>query len=110
MNNSHYNITVLAIARCLHVNLDRRTIKWKQYGDEVFNVNEEADNQTASPVKIPSKLKAVIKFGYDEGIRSRLALQNLNFKSWIKGVLTHTQAHFRHPSLGTTIEFEVCLV
>ena len=55
---------------------------------------------------IPRKLKAVIKFGYDDGMKN--ALGNQDFESWIEDVFTHTKLHYRHPSLGTMIEFEVC--
>ena len=55
-------------------------------------------------ISIPSHLKAVIKFGYEDGLNSEIE----DFDSWIAGVFTHTQAHFRHAaSLGTTIDFEV---
>ena len=67
---------------------------------------EEEAAETAKAVSIPSKLKAVIKFGYDDGMKYRLGSQD--FGRWIEAVFTHTQAHYRHPSLGTIIEFEVC--
>ena len=68
---------------------------------------EEEMVHTAQMSSIPSKLKAVIKFGYEDGLNSALAGED--FDSWIADVFTHTQAHFRHAaSLGTTIEFEVC--
>ena len=58
---------------------------------------------------IPSVLKAVIKFGYEDTMQSSLSGED--FDVWIAGVFTHTQAHFRHAaSLGTTIEFEVCTI
>ena len=49
----------------------------------------------------------MIKFGYEEGMKTALAGED--FDAYIAGVFTHTQAHYRHAaSLGTTIEFEVC--
>ena len=80
---------------------------WAQMGDEVVNAQIEKDAEVTKSTTIPSKLKAVIKFGYDEGIKNRLSQQGQTFQQWIEGVLTHTQAHFKHPSLGTQIEFEV---
>jgi hypothetical protein len=78
-------------------------------GDEIFDDEEEEMVATAQITSIPSKLKAVIKFGYEDGINS--ADLGADFDSWIAGVFTHTQAHFRHAtSLGTTVEFEVCHV
>ena len=74
--------------------------------DEIFDPVEEGRVNAAAVTSIPSKLKAVIKFGYEDTMRS--ALSGTDFNSWIGGVFTHTQAHFRHSaSLGTTIEFEV---
>ena len=65
-----------------------------------------AQRETASRVSIPSKLKATIGFGYDAGMKYRLG--STDFDKWIEGAFTHTQAHYRHPSLGTIIEFQVC--
>ena len=73
----------------------------------MVNLNLEKAAEVARLATIPSKLKAVIKFGYDEGIKNRLSQQGQTFQQWIEGVLTHAQAHFKHPSLGTQIEFEV---
>ena len=75
--------------------------------DEIFDDQVEEQARTAHKSSIPSKLKAVIKFGYEDGLNSTLA--GGDFDSWITDVFTHTQAHFRHAaSLGTTVEFEVC--
>ena len=82
-----------------------RDFDWDRDGDELINPKEEAAAATAKAVTIPSKLKAVVKFGYDKGIKDALGSQE--FGTWIEGVFTHTQAHFRHQSLGTEIEFEV---
>jgi len=75
-------------------------------GDEEVNADIEEAAHAARAVVIPSKLKAVIKFGYDDGMKD--ALGGEDFDTYIAGVMTHTQAHYRHAaSLGTTIEFEV---
>ena len=77
-----------------------------QVGDEIFDPNEENNANTAQVTSIPSKLKAVIKFGYEDTMAA--TLNGEDFNAWIAGVFTHTQTHFRHAaSLGTTIEFEV---
>ena len=74
--------------------------------DEIFDPVEEARDNAAAVTSIPSTLKAVIKFGYEDTMLG--ALGGEDFDSWIAAVFTHTQAHFRHAaSLGTTIEFEV---
>ena len=43
-------------------------------------------------------------------MKNRLSQQGKTFDQWIVGVLAHAQAHYKHPSLGTEIEFEVRLV
>ena len=58
-------------------------------------------------VTIPAKLKAVIKFGRDEGLNNKLESEGKVFDSWIEAVFAHTQAHYKHPSLGTEVTFEV---
>jgi len=91
-----------ALSRALPI--DRE--EWHQNGDEELNDAEEESVATAAVTSIPSTLKAVIKFGYETGLKN--ALGSEDFDAWIAGVFTHTQAHFRHAaSLGTTIEFEV---
>ena len=82
-------------------------------GDEgVLNDTEMKTASTAkNPSLIPSKLKAVIKFGYDEGLK--IALGDEDFDAWIAGIFLHMQKYFRPPistSLGTNIEFEVYYV
>ena len=81
--------------------------EWIQEGDELLNAGIEKEADAAKSTTIPSKLKAVIKFGYDEGMKNRLSQEGKTFEQWIVGVLAHTQAHYRHPSLGTEIQFEV---
>lgn len=79
---------------------------WHQVGDEEVNDAEEAAAENAESVAIPSKLKAVIKFGYEETMKS--ALGDESFDSYITSVLAHAQVYYRHAeSLGTVIEFEV---
>ena len=71
-------------------------------------VNDVLESMAATAIvsSLPSKLKATIKFGYEEGLRQALGTED--FDEWIESVFTHTQAYFRHAaSLGTTIEFEV---
>ena len=99
-------VLISATSGALPVNRDDG---WHQSGDEELNDVEEQGAAVASVVSIPSTLKAVIKFGYDEGIKN--ALGDEDFDTWIATVFTHTQAHFRHSaSLGTTIEFEVLYI
>ena len=105
---SHSDYTILpVISRAIDLKQELSENEWIQEGDELFNSGIEKEADAAQSTTIPSKLKAVIKFGYDEGIKNRLSQQGQTFQQWIEGVLTHAQAHFKHPSLGTQIEFEV---
>ena len=83
---------------------------WHEEGDEEINDEiEEAAKGATLQRSMPTTQKAVIKFGYEEGMKA--ALGGEDFDAYIAGVFTHTQAHFRHSaSLGTTIEFEVCTI
>ena len=83
---------------------------WHGEGDEEINDEIEAAAKGARLQRsMPTTQKAVIKFGYEEGMKA--ALGGEDFDTYIAGVFTHTQAHFRHSaSLGTTIEFEVCTI
>ena len=95
----------LAESRALPV--DRKD-GWHEEGDEEINDKiEEAAKGARLQRSMPTTQKAVIKFGYEEGMKA--ALGGEDFDTYIAGVFTHTQAHFRHSaSLGTIIEFEVC--
>ena len=76
-------------------------------GDEMVSDEIEGGADTANVIDIPSKLKAVIKFGYDEGWKKAFA--GTDFNDWIASVLTHSQAHYKDPSLGTEVTLEVSL-
>ena len=54
---------------------------------------------------MPTKLKVSIKFGYDETMKAQL--NGEDFESYMNDVITHNQAYWRHPSLGTEVIFEV---
>ena len=80
---------------------------WHEEGDEELNDDEENAAHNARTTSIPSKLKATIQFGYEDGMKGALGTED--FDAWIQTVMVHTQTHYRHAeSLGTTIEFEVC--
>ena len=85
---------------------------WHREGDVMINDAEEEKMMSSLIPRrkkaIPSKLRAVIKFGYEESMKN--ALGDQNFDSWIAGVLIHTQVHFMRPSLGTQIMFEVRMI
>ena len=78
-------------------------------GDEDAEINDEIEFKAAKAevVSIPAKLKAVLKFGYDEGWTTSPTFGGYDFNEWIVGVFAHTQAHYKDPSLGTQVTFEV---
>ena len=86
--------------------VDRNDGGWHLVGgDEEVNDKIEMEAAKAEVVSIPSKLKAVIKFGYDQGWKEAFA--GTDFDEWIAAVFTHTQAHYKDPSMGTEVTFEV---
>ena len=104
----HSDYAILqVISRAIDLKQELSENEWIQEGDELLNAKIEKDADAAKSKTIPSKLKAVIKFGYDEGMKNRLSRQGKTFEQWIVGVLAHAQAHYKHPSLGTEIIFEV---
>ena len=91
---------------------DRKDEGWQQKGgqtgDELVNADEEKAVQRAPVRSIPTKLKATLQLGYEDGLKSALESEGTNFDDWIAEAFPHMQAHFRHSeSLGTQIEFEV---
>ena len=76
-----------------------------QSDDEIINDNLEIQAQNAKISSIPSKLRATIKFGYEDSMKEWLGSQD--FDSWIQAPLVHAQAIYKHKSLGTEVEFEV---
>ena len=65
-----------------------------------------ASQINAAAVNVPAKLMAVVKFGYDKGMKDKLGSEDL--MTWITPVMAHTQANYKHSSLGVQIDFEVC--
>ena len=63
-----------------------------------------SSSDSKSP-SIPSKVRAVTKFGYEETMKR--TLRGEEFDTWIAKVMCHTQQHYLHESLGTEIHFEV---
>ena len=78
-----------------------------QEGDEVINWDAEQAAKEEEVRTIPSKVKVTIRFGYDKTMKEYCIKNKITVEEWIEGTFTHTQAHFRHKSLGTVMEFEV---
>ena len=79
--------------------------------DEV--IDQEAEFEIgkidAAGVTLLSNLTAVVQFGYDQGMKDKLAsVGSDDFSAWITAVAAHTQAFYNHASLGTRITLEVC--
>ena len=90
--------------------IERDDGKWHTpEGDEDEEINDEIEFAAAKAevVSLPAKLKAVLKFGYDEGWTTSPTFGGYDFNEWIVGVFAHTQAHYKDPSLGTQVTFEV---
>ena len=86
--------------------------EWRKVGDEEVNDKYEEIAKHSRSAILPEKLKATIKFGYDEGFKKYLEdniLQHTfnNFEDYIEAVFTQTQVYWRIPSLGTKVIFEV---
>lgn len=98
----------------LHADVDSdesrelRANGWHLKGDAWVNdeIENAALNTKAKARKIPSKLLASIRFGYEDSMKR--ALGRVKFEKWLQKVMCHTIARFEDPSLGTEIKFEVC--
>ena len=62
-------------------------------------------NKSRVRSEMPTKVKVAIKFGYDETMKTQL--NGEDFMSYMEDVITHNQAYWSHPSLGTEVIFEV---
>ena len=65
--------------------------EWTENGDEEINGAIEEAARNAKVGSIPSTLKAVIKFGYEEGMKAALAGED--FDAYIAGgIYTHSSS------------------
>ena len=88
--------------------IDREDVEgYHQEGDEMINEKDEEKVYTATPGTLPKKLKASIKFAYDEGMKNALETKGESFEDYVESVFTQTQVYWRHPSLTTELIFEV---
>lgn len=79
---------------------------WHKEGDEMTNDAIEKVVGKATVETIPSVLKATVQFGYNAELEKTFDKNSMSIDSYIARIFTHVQAYFRHPSLGTQIEFE----
>ena len=80
---------------------------YHQEEDEMINDEEEAKADAAALAVFPKRMKAVLKFGYDEGFKDHLAAKGETFDGYIESVFNMMQVYWRHPSLTTEVIFEV---
>jgi len=66
----------------------------------------EADAKTGAAMTWPSEVYAYVKFGYDNTLKNQLATDGVSFNDWVNSVMTHVQAHYRHYTLPTKIQFK----
>lgn len=73
--------------------------------DEIMEMQaiEAAQLTTTS---LPDEMFAYVQFGYDKSLKAKLSSEYNYFSSWIDDVMTHVQAHYRHGSLTTKIQFK----
>ena len=89
--------------------ITRRDLRMKNGDDEIDEDEDTKEAAATTRVRyIPPVVKAVLKFGYDEGLKDLHEKEaKKGFDDWILDVFTHLQAYYRLPSFGTIIEFEV---
>merc|ERR1719216_530151 len=74
--------------------------------DLLMELEAEVTAKTGAAMTWPSERYAYIKFGYDNTLKNQLSSIGTTFNTWIDSVMTHVQAHYRHSSLPTKIQFK----
>jgi len=86
--------------------------EFEQDDDEMGDEEEdllmelEADAETSAAVTWPRERYAYVKFGYDKTMKRQLDSDGKSFSTWVDSVMAHVQAHYRHSSLPTKIQFK----
>ena len=75
--------------------------------DEMINNIDEEEADAAPPAVFPKRMKAVLRFGYDEGFKNHIDAKGETFEEYIESVFTMFQVYWLHPSLTTEVIFEV---
>merc|ERR1711997_61496 len=68
--------------------------------------SEETATVSTRAMTWPSEVYAYVKFGYDNTLKNQLAADGVSFNDWVNSVMTHVQAHYRHHTLPTKIQFK----
>merc|ERR1711936_118922 len=74
--------------------------------DLLMELEAEVTAKTGAAMTWPSERYAYIKFGYDNTLKNQLSSIGTTFNTWVDSVMTHVQAHYRHSSLPTKIQFK----
>ena len=78
--------------------------------DLLMELEAEVTAKTGAAMTWPSERYAYVKFGYDNTLKNQLATVGKSFNTWVDSVMTHVQAHYRHSSLPTKIQFKVMII
>ena len=78
--------------------------------DLLMELEAEVTAKTGAAMTWPSERYAYVKFGYDNTLKNQLASVGKSFNTWVDSVMTHVQAHYRHSSLPTKIQFKVMII
>jgi len=83
-------------------------------GDEEVDEAKEKAVYAIGAIPMPSKLKMVVKIGYTEGLiwqmKNEAREQKREPQTWdsyIEEIMTHVQARYYDPTLGTLVQWEV---
>ena len=80
-------------------------------GDEEIDLSLElqADLVADAAITWPDERYVYVKLCYVRTVKNQLEQDNTDFKTWAEDVMTHPQAHYRHPSLPLKIQFKVTI-
>ena len=77
--------------------------------DEEIDLSQELQATLSADAAMtwPKERYAYAKLCYDRTLKNQLEKDGTNFNTWADDVMTHVQAHYRHPSLPLKIQFKV---
>lgn len=78
-------------------------------GDEIGNLQEEAEAETVDTNGVPFELYVKIKIGTDTSAQNKIVNGlGKTVDNWLGEMFTHVQTHYYHTTLGHMINFKVC--
>ena len=77
--------------------------------DEEIDLSQELQATLSADAAMtwPEERYAYAKLCYDRTLKNQLEKDGTDFNTWADDVMTHMQAHYRHPSLPLKIQFKV---